>query len=51
MSYEKALHAVFLVAIVGSVVMVLSILGIREVDMSDKLGKKVPDEEVESDSD
>jgi hypothetical protein len=47
-SYQKALHAVFVVGIVLSVVVVLAGLGIREVDM-DVVEKKGVEDESDDD--
>lgn len=44
-SYQRALHAVFLVGIVLSVVQFLAVLGIKEVDMRPKPIKRVEEEE------
>lgn len=46
-SYQHAIHAVFLVFIVLSVVYLLAGLGIREVDMKVKMGAKRVEEEDE----
>lgn len=46
-SYQRALHAVFVCAIVLSVIGVLASLGIREVDMSGKPAQ--PQEEEDDD--
>lgn len=46
-SYQKALHAVFMVGIVLTVVVVLAGLGIREVDMDVAEKKTVSDEDDE----
>jgi hypothetical protein len=43
-SYQKALHAVFMVGIVLTVVVVLAGLGVREVDMDVAEKKTVSDE-------
>ena len=46
-SYQKALHAVFMVGIVLAVVTVLAGLGIREIDMDVAEKKSAEDEEDE----
>ncbi len=47
-SYQHALHAVFVVCIVLSVVQFLAVLGIREISMETPPAAKVADEEEES---